>query len=488
MVDERSGLPHRTGSRSADPGSTGRLTSRLRRDLGTFESYAALLGILIGAGIFRVTTEAWSLTGPSVILGYIVLAPAVLATSVAYAVFLSTSLGDEPGGEYTHISRVFGHPGLAFVGTWLKVISYLGALAYLAIAFADYFIPLCRGHLQAGSRLPVALATLFFFYLVHIFGVRWFGRLQVVMFALLGASLVILIGPGLAAIRVHHYRPFFTGGVAGFASCLPPLFFAYAGFESLAQTAGEVKDSRRLLPRIFLRGTTATTAIFILISVVTFGVLPGSELATSTAPMSEVAAVYLPAAGTVVVTLGALMALATSVNATMLVPSRLAIMLAQDRLAPRWMGAVSSRTGTPIIGLTATFLIAALLLLSGQVALTLNIAVFALVILYFLHSLALLVLPRANPALAAEVQVRIPRSWQRAAALFSLVTMGSLILLQVIQDVQVLAHTTLAERLSFTSPGGLSLTSLELALAWGLIGVVFYAIERFRIPRKGEAA
>ena len=39
------------------------LSSRLRRDLGTLESYAALIGILIGAGIFQVTSRAWALTG-----------------------------------------------------------------------------------------------------------------------------------------------------------------------------------------------------------------------------------------------------------------------------------------------------------------------------------------------------------------------------------------------------------------------------------------
>ena len=73
--------------------------SALRRDLGTVESYAALIGILIGAGIFKVTSDAWALTGPSVILGYFVLAPAILATSVAYSVFISTPLGREPGGD-----------------------------------------------------------------------------------------------------------------------------------------------------------------------------------------------------------------------------------------------------------------------------------------------------------------------------------------------------------------------------------------------------
>src|SRR5438874_1879073 len=144
----------------------------LRRDLGVVESYAALLGILIGAGIFKVTGVAWELTGPSVILGYLVLAPAILATSVAYSVFVSTPLGREPGGEYTHLSRTFGGYGLAFVGAWLKIISYIGALAYLALAFAEYLVELSGGLLRAEDQLAVALAALAFFYAVHVVGVR----------------------------------------------------------------------------------------------------------------------------------------------------------------------------------------------------------------------------------------------------------------------------------------------------------------------------
>src|SRR4051812_17258151 len=146
------------------------LSSSLRRDLGTIESYAALIGILIGAGIFKVTSDAWALTGPSVILGYLVLAPAILATSVAYSVFLSTPLGREPGGEYTHISRTFGGYGLAFVGSWLKVISYIGALAYQARAFADYW----RRLFGRGDPMVVAVSVLLFFFAIHVVGVRWF--------------------------------------------------------------------------------------------------------------------------------------------------------------------------------------------------------------------------------------------------------------------------------------------------------------------------
>ena len=141
----------------------------LRRDLGTLESYAVLIGTLIGAGIFKVTSYAWELTGPSVILAYLVLAPTILATSVAYSVYLSTPLGREPGGEYTHISRTFGGYGLAFVGSWLKIISYIGALAYLARAMGDYTRELFGGR---GSVDAIAVGSLLFFYAIHVAGVE----------------------------------------------------------------------------------------------------------------------------------------------------------------------------------------------------------------------------------------------------------------------------------------------------------------------------
>lgn len=448
----------------------------LRRELGTLESYATLLGILIGAGIFKVTGQAWTLTGPSVILGYVVLAPAVLSTSVAYAVYLSTPLGTQPGGEYTHVSRTFGGYGIAFVGAWLKIISYVGALAYLAAALADYLIPLVGSTLQVGEhRLLVALASLALVYGVHVAGVRWFGRLQVVMCTLLGLSLLVLIAPGLPAVRLEHYQPFFTHGISGFAAALPPLFFAYAGFESLAQAAGEVRDSTRRLPAVFLKGVTATTAIYLLMSVVAFGVLPGATLGASAAPMSDVGAVYLHAAAAWLVTLGAVMALTTSLNATMLVPSRLALMLVRDRLAPAWLGGVHPRTGTPVRGLTLTFGGAALLLLSGQMALALNIAVFALVLLYLIHSTAFLLLPRLNPALHAAARLALPLALQRLAGGFSVLAMGGLVAVQVIEDVRTLGRSSFVERVT-----GHTLTTIELCGLWALLGATLYAFERGR--------
>jgi amino acid transporter len=451
-------------------------TSRLRRDLGTLESYATVIGILIGAGIFQVTSQAWALTGPSVILGYIVLTPAILATAVPYAAYLSTPLGREPGGEYLHISRTLGGYRLAYVGAWLKIISYIGAGAYLANAMAGYLIALSGGRIDAETyKLPLALAALVVFYLIHVIGIRWFGRMQIVMSALKCLALLVMIIPGLFVLKYENYTPFFTHGISGFGVSLLPLFFAYAGFESIAQTAGEVKDSTRRLPGILVRGITITALFYVFTSIVSFGVLPGGRLQTSTAPMAEVAASYLPAGAAIFVTLGAIAAIMTALNGTIFVPSRLAIMFVKDRLAPRWLGFINETTATPIRGLTLTLLCCAILLISGQLSLALNVAVFALVVLYFIHSLVFLFLPRWNPALASEIDSSLPLPVRQVAAIVSIVSMGVMIWIQLRQDFEVLRTTSLGQRIREHS-----LTSIELVFVWGIVGLVLYQLARMQ--------
>ena len=453
--------------------------SRLRRDLGTLESYAALIGILIGAGIFQVTSVAWEITGPSVILGYLVLTPAILATAIPYAAYLSTPLGREPGGEYLHISRTLGGYRLAYVGAWLKMISYIGAGAFLANAMAGYILALSGGRIDGERfRLPLALAALIIFYLIHVIGIRWFGRFQVIMSALKCLALLVLIVPGLFVLRSENYTPFFTHGWSGFGASLLPLFFAYAGFESIAQTAGEVKDSTRRLPRILVKGITVTALFYVFTSIVSFGVLPGEQLKATNAPMAEVASLYLPSGAAIFVTIGAIAAIMTALNGTIFVPSRLAIMFVKDGLAPRWLGFINPTTATPIRGLTLTLICCAILLISGQLSLALNVAVFALVVLYFIHSLVFLFLPRLNPGLANEIQVNLSLRVRQVAAIVSIVSMGVMILIQLRQDVGVLQTLSLSERISRNA-----LTSIELLFVWGLVGLGVYQLARMQRPK-----
>ncbi len=450
-------------------------TATLERGLGSLASYALLVGILVGAGIFRVTSDASLATGPSVVLAHLVLAPVVLATSVAYLVFLSTSLGLEPGGEVLHVARTFGNERLTFLCAWLKVVSYLGAGAYLADALALNVLELGAPGAQHGALAArlLALSLLGAFLAVHLAGVRWLGRVQVVLCLVLAVALAVLVVPGLFAIEPANYRPFFTGGARGFGVALPSLFFAYAGFEALGQAAGEVRDSRTRLPRVFVRGILVTSVIFVSMSAVAFGVLPADEVGASGVPMSRAADAYLPFGGALVVTLGAVAAIATSLNATMLVPARMLWHLAREGRVPRVFGVLHADRRTPVVATCASFAAAALLLLSGRMELALGIAVVALMTLYGVHSLALLALPRRAPALNAEVRVRIPRALQVACASASVLALSALVLLRFAEDARRVAAAPFAARVA-----RLDLTSLELFGLWLALGLVLFRWSR----------
>ena len=452
-------------------------TPALKRDLGTLESYAVLVGILVGAGIFRVTSDATQATGPSVILAHLVLAPVVLATSVAYQVFLSTPLGLQPGGEVLHVASTLHSPRIAFLSAWIKVISYVGACAYLADALAINLLELFDpgGIHGPGTVLVLALASLAFFLGIHLVGVRWFGRLQVAMCAVLAIALLVLIVPGLPAIELANYRPFFTGGWSGFSAALPPLFFAYAGFEALSQAAGEVRDSRARLPRIFTRGVLGTALIFVTMSMVAFGVLPADEVGASGVPMSRAAASYLPFGAQAIVTLGAVMAVGTSLNASMLVPARLAWTMAGEGHMPAIFARVHPERRTPVVGLLISTGLMAGLLISGRMGLALGISVVALMILYCTHSLALILLPNRNPGLFAQVQATISRRTQLLAGWTSVGALTLIIGLQFRGD--LVRMSTASFRSRFAS---FDLTSLELLALWTGIGLVLFQLYRPR--------
>ncbi|HEU5130612.1 MAG TPA: hypothetical protein VFT26_00870, partial [Pyrinomonadaceae bacterium] len=207
---------------------------------------------------------------------------------------------------------------------------------------------------------------------------------------------------------------------------------------------------------------------------------PGERLQATSAPMAEVASIYLPVGAATFVTIGAIAAIMTALNGTIFVPSRLAIMFVEDGLAPRWLGFINKATATPIRALTLTLICCAILLISGQLALALNVAVFALVVLYFIHSLVFLLLPRLNPSLASEIKISLPHRVQQAAAIVSLLSMGLMILIQLRQDAVVLSTQTLSQRIS-----GQSLTSIELIVVWGVVGAGLYQLARMQ---RSEAA
>lgn len=428
----------------------------LRRDLGPISGYATIIGILVGAGIFRVTGEAGGIAGSGVPFAYLLFAPIVLSTALAYSVFSSTPLGMRPGGAYIHISRTFGNYYIGFVAMWMKLVAFVGAISFMSTSFGEYmnfFVP------DQDPRVW-AVIVLVLFYGVNIIGIRYYGLLQVGMLAVLLVSVCLLLVPGLFAVDLAFYDPLLPKGVSGVLAAMPMLFFSYAGFETLAQTAGETRNPRQILPLIFLKGVLASVVIFFLMSFVAFGVLPADVLAKSQAAMADASAQYLPDWGAGIVALGAMSAFLTSINGSILVPSRMFFVFSEDRLMPGFLSAVHPKWRTPHVSLIISALLCTGLIWTQSSQFLLNTGLIGIFIVYFLQSCALMFLPKANRELYASARLR-PPAW-------AVVTVGGfsascmvLFMASIIKSVYV------------------------WTLFWLAVGTILYLVGRYQGAREG---
>lgn len=427
----------------------------LKRELSKFEGYATLIGIMVGAGIFVAIGQAGKDTGPATFLAYLILGPITLLTALPYVVFGSTPIGNIAGGAYVHISRTFKSYFPGFIAMWLTWLTYIGVLSVLSISVGNYL----QAFYPALNPKIIATGCLLFFYSINILGVKNYGRLQNILFLTLMASILLIILPGFFSIRAENFHPFFPKGIDGFTKALAVLFFAYAGFDALAQTAEETKSASKTLPRIFVVGIFITITIYICISLVAFGNLPYAQLVLSKTPVADAAGTYLPF-GSQIAAIGALAAFLTTINACMMVPSRILYVFAEDRVAPSLLASVNKKFRTPHLSLSINVILSLFLVWTHTLSYLLSISLQALMILYATECLALTMLPFVNKPLWAQVPSRLRKKWVVAAG-------GLAVLFQI--------------GLYATIPNPLS-TPL---IIWGSLGAAFYAYERYKGRRDG---
>ena len=428
----------------------------LKRDLGKFSAYATIIGILVGAGVFRVTGEAGAIAGSAVPFAYLLFTPIILATAIAYSVFVSTPLGMRPGGAYIHISRTFNNYYIGFIAVWMKLMAFVGGITFMATSFGEYltfFIPNMEVRISAS-------AVLIFFFCVNIIGIRYYGLLQTGMLIILIISIIVLVIPGLFAVDLSYYNPLLPKGIKGVLSAMPMLFFSYAGFESLAQVAGETKNPTTILPKVFIKGVLVSVVIFFMMSFVAFGVLPAETLAVSKSAMADAAKQYLPAWGSAIVAIGAMSAFLTSINATILVPSRLLFVFSEDRLMPPILAKVHPKWKTPYISLIISAIICVILIWYQSSQFLMNAGLIGIFGIYALQGIALIALPHTNRRLYDSAKVKLP--------IWSLYIIGSISVITIVIFILGIIQDTL-----FFTIGGLS------------IGTLLYILGRYQGRKDG---
>jgi APA family basic amino acid/polyamine antiporter len=382
------------------------MTTYLRR-LGLFSGTMAVVGGIIGGGIFRTpATVAERLDSPAAVLVAWVIGGVVALIGA----FCWGELGQRrprAGGGYVYLRETFGLLPAFLYGWTLVLVIATGAIAAVAVTFADYALALAG--LPHRYSVPVGITAIVLLSGINYVGVRPAAITQNIFTILKLLALATLIGVGVFATVPAAPSPPFAAPVppfAAFGTALVPILFTYGGWQQTNFIAEEIVEPERNLPRALLLGVAIVVGVYLLANVAYLRVLGHEGLARSTAPAADTMRAVLGPAGGKIIAAGIAVSTFGFLNLVILVTPRVLQAMAADGVFFKRFAVlhpVYHTPGGPILALAAC---AVILTLSGTFGQLVDFVTFGDWIFFGLTAASLFVYRRR--ASAAEPTFRVP--------------------------------------------------------------------------------
>jgi APA family basic amino acid/polyamine antiporter len=331
--------------------------TELKRALGLFDATSISIGAIIGAGIFVVTGIAAGLAGPSFIISIILAGTIASFTAVSFAQ-LSAYMPKEGGGyEFTyHLISPFA----GFISGWMWVFSNVFTGAAVSIGFAQYLSALV-------PDLPVnvvAATVCFTFTALNYVGVRQSAIINDALVVAKIAILLFFIAFGLSFVQLSNFEPFMPKGVIGTFEGAALIFFAYGGYARVTTVSEEVRDPNRTIPRAMILAITLSTILYVLIGVVSVGLVGSRRLEAAHSPLADAISVTGRSGAVLLVSLGAMIATASVLLMTILGVSRMTFAMARNGQFPAFLRQINKRFQTPHYAILITGVLSSILVFS----------------------------------------------------------------------------------------------------------------------------
>ena len=353
-----------------------------RKELDRFDTAMVVVGGIIGAGIFiNPYIVAQRLDSPALVMAAW-LAGGVVALAGALTFAELGTLFPRAGGHYAYLREAY-HPMAGFLYGWgLLLMIEGGAIAAVAITFAEYTLRLV-GNTGADGQI-LAVLGIVVVAAVNYVGVKPGSRVlnTFVILKLIPIGLLIFAGLflpiretgaeaaiGAAAGALEPIvRP--GGGMLLFAfgAALIPIMFTYGGWQNANYVAEEMKDPVRDMPVGLLAGTALVVLVYGLINFVYLKVLGHTGLANTLTPASDVADLLFGTTGNFLITLGIAVSTFGFLNLTMLAPTRVYYAMARDGLFPERVARLHPKYDTPSVAIVIQSVWAVVLVTTGSYA------------------------------------------------------------------------------------------------------------------------
>jgi amino acid transporter len=285
--------------------------------------------------------------GAFAVFGYIFCSIMMAAIMLCYAEIgtrITTS-----GGSYAYVEAAFGKfPG--YIINWLYFFGWgiLGSAALMNI-IADSLALLIPAFANQVVRIAFFFVLIGFMILVNVRGTKQgIGFVKIITVVKLLPLLCIIVF-GLKLVKVDNLFWDHIPALPTFSHTVFILFFAFAGFETSLGVSGELKNPKRTIPMGILLGGIIILIIYMLLQMVTQGILGGDIGTFKDAPLAAVAQKIAGPLGATLLLVTAAISCFGAVGADVLATPRSLFAGANDGTFPKFLGKVHPRFATPYL-------------------------------------------------------------------------------------------------------------------------------------------
>ena len=351
----------------------------LARRLGLTGAIFIGLGSMLGAGVFAVWGPATAAAGAG--LPFSLGIAAVVAVATALSSARHAARYPVSGGTYDYGREVLG-PWWGFLAGWGFIIGKTASCAAMALTFAAYVLPD-----SSPWQRPLGAALVVLVAFVNSRGVT---RTAVATTMIVACVLAVLVP--LIVVTAGGGRPPATpgldAGIYGVLQAAGLLFFAFAGYARIATMGEEVRQPRRTIPRAVVVALAAVLVLYGLVgwTLATHLGLPG--LATSSAPVLDLARTLDPSFWPVAVRVAAALASAGALLGLVAGVGRTSLAMAREGDLPAVLGRVHERYRVPSLAELGLGLLVAAVVLVADVRGAIGFSGAGVLLYYFVANLA----------------------------------------------------------------------------------------------------
>jgi len=322
--------------------------AKMLRLLHPLSAVALIVGIVIGAGIFKTPSLVAAISGDAGWALVLWLAGAMISIVGALCYAELCTAYPHAGGDYHFLHRAFGR-NISFIYGWSRAtIINTGSIALLAFVFGDYISTLVN--LGAYSSAIWALLIVVFLTAVNLTGIHASSRMQtwLTVVEIVGLLAVIAAGfwvdaPASGAIQWFAQAP----APAQWGLCLVFVLLTFGGWNEAAYISAELKGGPRTMVWVIVASMVTLTVIYLLVNTALLLGLGLSGLSQSKTAAGDLLGLAFGPWAQKALGLFVAIAALTSINATMFVGARTNFALGSDWKALRKLGQWQLDIGSP---------------------------------------------------------------------------------------------------------------------------------------------